>query len=232
MVMYQHIAWAYDQIFPLQEATLHFLKEHLPKGVILDLACGTGAYAIALAKAGYQVEASDLSEDMIHFAKTLPDARVVDFKVEDMFAFEATQQNDGIYIIGNSLSYTKNLSHASLFFERLYQSLKPSGRLIIQILNYDRILREHLTTLPPIQKEGITFLRRYQYLEDGLLFHTEIQTEAQTKAEVHRLYPLRKQHLLGMAQECGFTLLGIYGDFKKSVFDQVSSYHTIAVWKK
>ncbi len=230
--MYQHIAWAYDQIFPLQEATLHFLKEHLPKGVILDLACGTGAYAIALAKAGYQVIASDLSEDMIHFAKTLPGSEMVTFKVEDMFAFEATQLYDGIYIIGNSLSYTKNLSHASMFFDRLYQSLKPNGTFIVQILNYDRILHERLTTLPPIHKEGMTFLRRYQYLEDGLLFHTEIQTETEIKAEVHRLYPLRKQHLLGVAQECGFHLVDVYGDFKRATFNKDTSYHTIAVWKK
>lgn len=68
--------------WPRQEET-EFLREHLGAGdasaVCLDVGCGTGRYASAVAAAGYRVAGFDLSRDQLRFAKSrLPAAICAD----------------------------------------------------------------------------------------------------------------------------------------------------------
>lgn len=49
------------------EITMRYFKQHLPRtGAILDIGCGAGSYAVALAKAGYTVTAVDLTPALVH----------------------------------------------------------------------------------------------------------------------------------------------------------------------
>ncbi len=56
---YQKHADYYDNI----------ISQHMPdKGILLDLACGTGSLSEAMAKKGYDVIGVDLSEEMLSVA--------------------------------------------------------------------------------------------------------------------------------------------------------------------
>jgi ubiquinone/menaquinone biosynthesis C-methylase UbiE len=51
----EHITFGYDELYELAFPTP-------PKGLVLDLGCGTGAHTIRLARRGYQVVSVDLTE--------------------------------------------------------------------------------------------------------------------------------------------------------------------------
>ena len=69
---YETFAFVYDEVMDetLYQQWLDFSKRHLPKDTqnILELACGTGALAVAFAKDGYHVTGLDLSEEMLMIA--------------------------------------------------------------------------------------------------------------------------------------------------------------------
>ena len=69
--MYNDIVEIYDQIFPLNQAFLKFLRDYLPEGGgrVLDLGCGPGDMVGLLAEEGYQAVGIDSSEGMITAAK-------------------------------------------------------------------------------------------------------------------------------------------------------------------
>ena len=60
----------YDYLFPASPATVAFIDRRVkPDSAILDLACGTGNYSIALANLGCKVTGIDLDEQMIDLAR-------------------------------------------------------------------------------------------------------------------------------------------------------------------
>ena len=71
-MMYEKLAEFYDALVKMkkQQSMVDLIESYLPKGKIMELACGSGEITIALAKDGYEVHASDLSADMITQAKS------------------------------------------------------------------------------------------------------------------------------------------------------------------
>ena len=72
-MIYKTLASYYDALVTDEEATqdwVDYTRKYVQKGKILDLACGSGDFAIALAKLGFVVEASDLSVEMIKVAES------------------------------------------------------------------------------------------------------------------------------------------------------------------
>ena len=67
MAFYTDISKYYDKIFPISKVTVDFLKDSLgnPPKNVLDVACGTGEYALELEKQGYNLKAIDLDSKMI-----------------------------------------------------------------------------------------------------------------------------------------------------------------------
>ena len=70
------------------DITWRYLDRYLPpSGHLLDVGCGTGAYAFALAERGYRITAVDLAEELVSRCKSiageLPRANRIDFQVGD-----------------------------------------------------------------------------------------------------------------------------------------------------
>ena len=88
MEFYSEFSKNYDKIFPLNTQKLELidntfkdLNEKREETKLLDVGCGTGSFALALAKKRYQVQAIDLDAEMISIAESkMQAARVeVDF---------------------------------------------------------------------------------------------------------------------------------------------------------
>lgn len=69
-MIYNKLAMYYDQFVDhnLYDTYLKLIKKHFNEGIVLDLGCGTGPLAIKLAKNGFYVTASDISDDMLERA--------------------------------------------------------------------------------------------------------------------------------------------------------------------
>ena len=160
---YDNLASHYDKLFLDWQATTKEQATILHKlfkqngfdntANILDCACGFGTQAIGLAKLGYNITASDISDGEITEAKArTKNANVnIYFKNADFRELSKvfTQQFDIIIAMDNALPHM--LSHDDL--ERAIKSITKrianNGIFIGSIRDYDSILNEKPPYSPP-----------------------------------------------------------------------------------
>ena len=87
--------------------------------------------------------------------------------------------------------------------------LGPSGKLLLQLINYDRVLDKGIQALPTIETDKFSFVRNYQYDKESHLVNFESILTIKSRAESIRnripLYPLRQAELRSMLTEAGFS---------------------------
>jgi cyclopropane fatty-acyl-phospholipid synthase-like methyltransferase len=110
---------------------------------LLDVTCGPGLYATALAQRGIRVTGIDFGPASIDYANNLAvekgvadrcqfilqDVRQMDFAGQD---FDAAT-----FIYGQLAVFTREEAQALL--AHIAQSLRPGGRLVVELLNQDRV---------------------------------------------------------------------------------------------
>lgn len=110
------------------------LVGHQPPARVLDLCCGNGRHAIALACAGYSVTGVDLSATYLSLA--LQDAISVGVDIEwmrgDIRNFVRPQVFDVAMILWNAFGYFESEAEHLATLTGVAQSLRPGGTLIIQ----------------------------------------------------------------------------------------------------
>ncbi|MCK8825986.1 class I SAM-dependent methyltransferase [Fuchsiella alkaliacetigena] len=240
MEFYQQLSQYYDQIFQYDSKKLEFLGEYLDNQArVLDVATGTGTYALALADLGYQVLGIDLSEDMIELAKQKAVEReiAVDFKVADMRKVNqlaAPESFDLIICLGNSLVHLENEDEIGDFLLKAYNLLAPTGKLVLQTVNYDRILAQQVDSLATIENEeyGLKFFRNYELVDNKIRFKVNLETPAGTFENSVFLYPLESADFKKLLTEAGFAEIKFYGSFNFAQYQPLESTPLIAVAEK
>lgn len=141
-MMYQVLAKYYDALVKDEEATaawVEFIKAHMPKGDVMELACGSGEITIALSQEGYHVSASDLSSDMIHAAMAKPGSEAIAWSVMDMSKFEDEHVYDGILCLCDSFNYLLSDTQVDHMFTQVYAHLRDQGVFIMDMHSLDRL---------------------------------------------------------------------------------------------
>jgi SAM-dependent methyltransferase len=238
---YEELSKYYDIVFPLGQAQLNFISSRaMRKKKILDLAAGTGNYSIALSKMGYEVTAVDLDEEMVRKVEEKNKAEGTNTKalILDMKEVEnLSDKFDLIICIGNSLVHLQNKEEIQTLIKKLYKLLEKDGVLIIQIVNYDRILDNNVKELPLISREdkGVKFIRNYEKENEKILFKSKLVISEDSEEKVYdnvvELYPLRSGDLELILKEAGFKKVDLYGDFNEGQYN-LSSMATVVAARK
>jgi SAM-dependent methyltransferase len=102
-----------------------------PPGPVADLGCGPGAYALALARRGYDVVGVDGSPRMVQVARTRAARDKIDatFDVRDVSAplrFADASLGGVLAIL-----VLQHLSHPAAFIAEIRRCLRPGGHLLI-----------------------------------------------------------------------------------------------------
>lgn len=233
MKFYKELSKVYDIVFPKDEQTLKFLlKELRGNSKVIDLACGTGTYSLALALKGHRIDAVDLGEEMIKLARVKA-GLYANFVVGDMTRIKDIfpgERYDFAYCIGNSIVHLKNKEKIQEFIKDIYDVLGEDGKLIVQIVNYDRIIKQDIKSLPTINspEKGIKFIRNYNLDEDKekIEFKTELVVKRDDKEEIYEnsvdLIALKKEELEDMFVKAGFKGIKVYGGFSEEEFNNES----------
>lgn len=230
MGFYDTLSVYYDRLFPAGAAQVEFVAGRLPQAAsVLDVAAGTGNLAVELCKRGHEVTALDLDAMMVlrmnekretlglsGLTPLLMDMRRIDALPASSF--------DAVLCVGNSIVHLDSLPEIGTTVALMAQLLKPGGMLILQTVNYDRILDQGVTSLPPLkhaEPDGstVTFLRSYSELPNGkIAFHGRLAVEraGQTKElrNTVELIALRCAALKEMLLAAGFGSIEAYGSFK------------------
>lgn len=236
MGFYEQISKYYDYIFPVGQAQVEFIKDSagLPPKRILDVACGSGGYSIELAKSGYNVTAVDLDKKMIEMAMEKASKENVqinafqcDMRELDKGCNQENRPFDLVFCIGNSIVHLGSMRDITKTLTQMYSLLSQSGVLILQIINYDRIISQKVNELPSIKNDeaGLEFIRKYEYNEDNgkIDFNTILTINNNIEKERYEnsieLLPILSGDMQEALKEAGFRRIEFYGDFSHSSFE-------------
>ena len=210
---------------PGSEDLLEEVLQALPPGArVLDSACGIGADAMALARRGFNVTASDASASMVAEARR----RCLQFGVE----IDITQSRwqdlpqrvpgpfELILCLGNSIVHTAAESEMIASLAGLKQILSPGGVLVIDSRNWEHLYEAKPRIIPHhvIERRGVRSSSLYIWTipddfdapcraEIVLLF------EDASSAMTHRRYvidftPFTRTALTDAIQAVGLTVIG------------------------
>ncbi len=152
---YAEYAWAFDLLIdrPVAKdcaAIVSWLVERgvVPGATVLDAGCGTGRYAIELARRGYVVVGVDRSPELIAVAaQSVTDRhRAVSFRVGDLLDLDPARY-DAILCRGVLNDFVEARSRQNVF-PAFASALRPGGVLILDVREWEatkeRKLREPL----------------------------------------------------------------------------------------
>jgi ubiquinone/menaquinone biosynthesis C-methylase UbiE len=102
---------------------------------ILDIACGEGTFAVAMAKKGFQVTGVDRSPQMLHFARERAEREnvKVEFLLQDMRALPFEDRFDLVTCWFDSLNYLLELEDLKRAFAGACRALKKAGLFIFDM---------------------------------------------------------------------------------------------------
>ncbi len=229
MEFYQMIGKYYDDLFPPSQSQIQFLLKLLsPASKVLDLGCATGGYALALAEQGHEVTAIDLDEAMIHILENKLKHKPLPVKpqVGDIQQVgKLTETYDLIYCIGNTVVHLASVAALETFLKDVHERLKPGGHLVIQSVNYDRILKDQVQSLPQINREYpvLSFFRRYHHEPGHIRFEGTLTLEEGADRKMWtaetKLLPILKEDFKQGFIKAGYSEMGFYGDFNETPFN-------------
>jgi glycine/sarcosine N-methyltransferase len=218
MSFYHDLTAYYDQIFPLNQTAFSFISEHFNQGsTILDMGAGTGNMAIALAEKDLKITASEPEDTMEQSIQKKANSKGVSLSVytKSMEEIAKIQGDfDGILCIGNTLPHLSDIKAIEAFLRECYLKLNPNGLLILQQVNYDKVLSNDNFSFPVIEKEDFTFTRHYEKSSEHILFTTRLTLNEETIENTLPLYPVTSQQLISSLKNVGFGVVDVYGNFK------------------
>ena len=175
-VHYRHlIDWTQRR---LREAPLvQRVLEGAPSRRVLDLGCGTGEHARFLASLGFEPTGVDASPAQLASAREADSqGRYVQGSLTDL-ADLVEPGFGGALCVGNTLPHLTEDADLRRCFEGLAGRLLPGSPVLLQILNYDRILDRGERTFPVTVRPGedgaeTVFLRLMTPRADGRVTFT------------------------------------------------------------
>ena len=224
MTFYKSISDYYREIFPLQAAQASFVIDSFPDATnlsLLDVGCGTGDLSLELSKSFNRVTGIDLDSALLEFARESASENT-EFQNLNMLEIRrrfGEDSYDGVLCFGNTLVHLDELESISVFLQHAGAVLGKKGKLLIQLINYDRILDQNIKSLPTIKTDNCTFERNYHYDPDNHMVKFETILNIKPRGASIRnqipLYPLRKSELQSALEAAGFKSISYFGNFKR-----------------
>ncbi len=245
---YDHLAADYDRFvdWPVRlEYEMPFLVEWLERRAasrVLDVACGTGQHALALARRGYEVTGADISGEMIARAVDLARRESLDVRFEQAGFGEISRlvggRYDAILCLGSSLPHLLTEESLGETLSDWAAVLAPGGTVLIQMRNFDRVLAESQRYMAPqtVRRgdEEWLFLRFYDMEGQRLGFniitlYRRGEGTWQWRVEATSLYAWREEQVRAAFTDAGFGILGTYGSLAGDVYHAGTSSDLVLV---
>lgn len=241
MSFYQQIAPYYKHIFKINASQVNFIKLKLSESdcKVLDVGCGIGTLSMELINHYKHVQGIDMDAEMIRVAlrKNEEESKSIQFQQISMLKLDTCIANssvDGVICFGNTLVHLNSLDEVAEFLQQSKAVLKSNGKLLLQIVNYDKIIKNNSKQLPLIENDEIIFERKYCYhkSENKIDFNTclTVKSTQQIIENSIKLLPVLKKELACLLDEAGFHNCNYYGNFKKDSYSIDSPALIVEAW--
>lgn len=117
-----------------------------PARKILELACGTGSHAFELEKFGYEIIATDYSEDMLQIAQERGKKKSssVEFILQDMKSLEVSERPfDAVICLFDSIGYVVTNEALKQVFKGVHRHLRKGGLFIFEFWHAAPMLKSY-----------------------------------------------------------------------------------------
>ena len=241
MSFYQQIAPYYHHIFKINSNQVDFIKFIIPESdsKILDIGCGIGTLSFELTNYYKNILGIDMDAEMIRVASKnmVAASKSLHFQQLSMLKLDAfidEKSLDSIICFGNTLVHLNSLNEIANFLQQSKAILKSNGKLLLQIVNYNRIIEKNIKQLPLIENDEIIFERNYFYrkTENKIDFNTRLTVKStqQIIENSIELLPLLKEELALLLNKAGFKNCNYYGNFNKETYAIDSPALIVEAW--
>lgn len=243
---YDALAPDYDQMtsftsrFEVERPVIEGLVRTNGIHTAVDAGCGTGFLSLLLTQLGVKVIGVDASPEMV--ARASAHAKEMHLSVRflasrfDQLHKVVASPVDAVFCLGNSLPHL--LTHGELL-EALHAfagTLNPGGILIIQILNYDRIIARRSRVQSVKEAGGKIFVRFYDFEKDLVRFNILILQRTpqgvQHQLDSVMLRPIQLDGLSDILATVGFRETHAYGNLRQEKFDPERSTDLVVIARK
>ena len=205
-----------------------FAKYNIPKGLVLDLGCGTGTFTEMLSAEGYDMIGVDMSYDMLYQAMEKRDASGHDilYLCQDMREFELYGTVGAIVSICDSINYIIDDNDVINTFKLVNNYLDPKGIFVFDfntVYKYKEVIGDSVIAE---NRDDFSFIWENYYDDDthvneydltifsleGELYRKSVETHLQRGYTV--------EEMCGFAREAGLITCDIIdADTGKEVTD-------------
>lgn len=140
---YGKFASVYDELMEdiPYEKYVEWVAAHIQSGRILDLACGTGTLSQLFNEVGFEVTASDLSEEMLTIAsqrfqeagQSIPTLQLSMDNLEGLGGFDA------VTIAIDSLNYLEKETQVQQTFKEVFEALNEGGHFFFDVHSIHKV---------------------------------------------------------------------------------------------
>jgi len=186
-------------------------------GRVLDLCCGPGRHALALARRGFQVTAVDNSPFLLAKARAAAaEAHLtIEFIRQDMRRFVRPDTFDVAINLFTSFGFFDDREDDQLVLTHLAQSLKPGAPLVMDLIGKEIMARTFQATTSVQLEDGAVLIQRHEIFDDWSKIRNEwflIKGATATSFSFHHtIYSGRE--LKDRLQTAGFSTVTLHGDF-------------------
>ncbi len=216
---------AYDEIFNLKTPTKEFFDCYLtPQTHVIDVGSAVGELSCYFAKRTQKVDGIEVNKALIDEAQLRAKRRgvQVQFHNDSMLNLKeycSSNSTELICCIGNTLPHLHHDDEIISFLSSCKLALTGGSPLILQIVNYDKVLENGVKELPNIETKNYSFRRTYSKVRsDGLIdFSMVLKTHEsgkKSKATI-QLNPITKNKLDFYLKTAGFKGINYYGTYAR-----------------
>jgi glycine/sarcosine N-methyltransferase len=205
------------------------LLARLAARVVVDMACGTGVHTIAMSELGSMVTGIDISEGMLGKARSHASRRgsaaVFLHGGFESPILRTLAPIDTLVCLGNSIPHAATFDEVQSIFRHWNACLRSGGTVLLQLLNYARVLRHRERVVAARRAGDVTTVRFYDFVSpDALDFNILIltgSTDGPCSHELHttRLLPITADQIVEHAHAGGFKSVDLFADLSLRPYD-------------
>jgi 2-polyprenyl-3-methyl-5-hydroxy-6-metoxy-1,4-benzoquinol methylase len=230
---YAHLAADYDAMtgfehrFVTERPFFRLLVERFDIRTAMDAGSGSGFHSLLLAQLGVAVTAVDASQAMldqlsrhaehlgVHVTPVRSTFQELDRTVDT--------RHDAVFCLGNSLSHLLTPADLDKSLRSFAAVLRPGGKLILQLLNYERILETRERVQSVKQTADTTFVRFYDYEGELIRFNVLKLEKKASGTLTHSLHstllrPIQRSHLVAALRGAGYSEIETFGGISMEEF--------------
>ena len=224
--------------------------------LMLDLACGTGSMTLELARRGYDMIGVDGSVDMLSVARErlteeCENGESVLYLLQDMRAFELYGTVGAVTCCLDSVNYLLREEDVKACFRCVHNYLDPDGLFLFDVNTPYKfrhiygdcayVLEDELPAIEEGERSRAVFCGwQNAYDEQSgicdfyLSLFEETEDGRYIRADEHQQERCYTREFLTKAlNECGFELLGVFGDYQfREPQEDTPRYYMVARCKK